>query len=173
MMKPLAAVLMIFLLASSAGCSSGSNKATTTQPTRSTTINVSTSAAQLKRAVRQALRGNDRVSGYVLWSNRVPAWATRSTRGPALANLRASATDRRRRGIRVRTLASKLKIISVSLDPSYTNATAVVRSIQRVRPYRAGAPMGRAVKLDERAKVELHRVAGASRFVVWRLTPIR
>ena len=172
MMKPLAAVLMIFLLASSAGCSSGSNKATTTQPPRTTTGS-GTGAAQLKRAVRQALRDNDRVSGYVLWSNRVPAWASRSTRGPALANLRASATDRRRRGIRVRTLASKLKIISVSLDPSYTNATAVVRSIQRVRPYRAGAPMGRGVKLDERAQVELHRVAGASRFVVWRLTPIR
>ena len=172
MMRPLAAVLMIFLLASSAGCSSGSNKATTTQPPRTTTGS-GTGAAQLKRAVRQALRDNDRISGYVLWSNRVPASASRSTRGPALANLRASATDRRRRGIRVRTLASKLKIISVSLDPSYTNATAVVRSIQRVRPYRAGAPMGRAVKLDERAKVELHRVAGASRFVVWRLTPIR
>jgi len=160
------------VLAISAGCSSGSNKATTTLPPRTTTGS-ETGVAQLKRAVRQALRDNDRVSGYVLWSNRVPAWATRSTRGPALANLRVSATDRRRRGIRVRTLASKLKIISVTLDPSYTNATAVVRSIQRVRPYRAGAPMGRAVKLDERAKVELHRVAGASRFVVWRLTPIR
>ena len=173
MMKPRAAVLMIFLLAIAAGCNGGGNKTAATQPTRSTTINVSTSAAQLKRAVRQALRDNDRVSGYVLWLNRVPAWATRSTRGPALANLRASATDRRRRGIRVRTLASKLKIISVSLDPSYTNATAVVRSIQRVRPYRAGAPMGRVVRLEERAKVELHRVAGASRFVVWRLTPVR
>ena len=123
--------------------------------------------------MRQALRENDRLSGYVLWSNRVPAWATRSTRGPALANLRASAADRRRRGIRIRTLASKLKITSVSLDPSYTNATAVVRSIQRVRPYRAGAPMGRAVKLDERAEIELHRVAGTSRFVVWRLTATR
>ena len=172
MMKPLAAVGIILLLAISAGCSSGSNKATTTQPPRTTTGS-ETGAAQLKRAVRQALRDNDRVSGYVLWSNRVPAWATRSTRGPALANLRASATDRRRRGIRIRTLTTRLKIVSVSLDPSYTNATAVVRSIQTVRPFRAGAPMGRVVKLDERAKVELHRVAGASRFVVWRLTAIR
>src|SRR6266545_5401083 len=172
MMKRLASVLTIFILAITAGCNSGDTTTPATQPPRTTTASP-TGAAQLKSAVRQALRDNDRLSGYVLWSNRVPAWATRSTRGPALANLRASASDRRRSGIRVRTLASKLRVISITLDPSYANATAVVRSIQRVRPYRAGAPMGRAVKLDERAKVELRRVGGASRFVVWRLTPIR
>lgn len=172
MMRRLAAVLMVFLLAIAAGCNSGGNKKTATQSPPTTTAS-ETGAAQLKSAVRQALRNNDRLSGYVLWSNRVPAWATRSTRGPALANLRASATDRRRRGIRVRTLASKLEIVSVKLDPSYMKATAVVRSIQRVRPYEAGAPKRRAVKLDERAKVELHRVGGASRFVVWRLTALR
>jgi hypothetical protein len=105
----------------------------------------------------------------VLWNNRVPAWATRSTRGPALVTLRQSAADRRRRGIRVRTLVNTLEITSIKVDPSYTKATAVVRSVQRVRPYRGGKPIGRAVKLDERANIELRRIGTSSRFVVWRV----
>lgn len=166
MKPPLAFLLAAAMLALAAGCGGGGKPAATTL--RATTT-AQTSVTQLRNAVRQALKADDRLSGYVLWTNRVPAWATRSTRGPALAALRKSAEDRRKRGIRVRTLVDTLKISSINLDPSYTKATAVVRSIQRVRPYHGAKPSGRAVKLDERAKVELHRIGASDRFVVWRV----
>jgi len=171
MKKLLGPVLIVSLVALLAGCGGGNKKSTTQPPSPTTTSD--TGKAALERAVRQALRANDKLSGYVLWSNRVPEWATRSTRGPALAALRVSAADRRQKGIRVRTLVSKLEIASVALNPSYTTATAVVRSVQRVRQYRGGKPMGRAVKLDERAKVELRRLGASDRFVVWRLKAVR
>ncbi len=171
MKKRLGPVLILLLVALLAGCGGGNKKSTPQPPSPTTTSD--TGKAALERAVRQALRDNDKLSGYVLWSNRVPDWATRSTRGPALAALRVSAADRRQKGIRVRTLASKLEIASVALNPSYTTATAVVRSVQRVRQYHGGKPMGRAVKLDERAKVELRRLGASDRFVVWRLKAVR
>jgi hypothetical protein len=161
------AILLLALLAAIAAGCDGGNDQVATQPPPTTTSE--TEAAALERAVRRALRENDQLSGYVLWNNRVPTWATRSTRGPALATLRRSAADRRKRGIRVRTLETRLQITSVKLDPSYTKATAVVRSVQRVRPHQGGKPIGRAVELDERAKVELRRLDSSSRFVVWRV----
>jgi hypothetical protein len=167
MMRRLAPILIVSLVALLAGCDGGNDEASTRPPPTTTTSEPGKAA--LERAVRQALRENDRLSSYVLSSNRVPAWATRSTRGPALAALRRSAADRRKRGIRVRTLVNKLEIASVGLDPSYAQATAVVRSIQRVRPYRGRKPIGRAVNLDERAKVELRRLGASGRFVVWRV----
>ena len=165
-MTRLAILLLALIAAIAAGCDGG-NDQVATQPPPTTTSETAT--ATLERAVRRALRENDQLSGYVLWNNRVPTWATRSTRGPALATLRRSAADRRKRGVRVRTLENRLQITSVTLDPSYTKATAVVRSIQRVRPYRGGKPIGRAVELDERARVELRRLDSSSRFVVWRV----
>src|SRR6266511_3299045 len=131
-MRHFALLLLALLAATLTGCNGG-NETVATQPPPTTTSETAT--ATLERAVRQALRENDQLSGYVLWNNRLPGWATRSTRGPALATLRRSAADRRKRGIRVRTLANSLEITSVKLDPSYTKATAVVRSIQRLRPY--------------------------------------
>jgi hypothetical protein len=165
-MTRLAILLLALIAAIAAGCDGG-NDQVATQPPPTTTSETAT--ATLERAVRRALRENDQLSGYVLWNNRVPTWATRSTRGPALATLRRSAADRRKRGVRVRTLENRLQITSVTLDPSYTKATAVVRSIQRVRPYQGGKPIGRAVELDERARVELRRLDSSSRFVVWRV----
>jgi hypothetical protein len=165
-MRQFALLLLALLAVTAAGCDSGNEKVATQPPPTTTS---ETTKATLARAVRQALRENDQLSGYVLWNNRVPVWATRSTRGPALTTLRQSAADRRKRSIRVRTLVNKLEIASVNVDPSYTKATAVVRSVQRLRPYRRGKPIGRAVKLDERAKVELRRIGTSSRFVVWRV----
>jgi len=165
-MRQFALLLLALLAAIGAGCNGGNEKVATQPPATTTS---ETTTATLESGVRQALRENDQLSGYVLWNNRVPAWATRSTRGPALVTLRQSAADRRRRGIRVRTLVNTLEITSIKVDPSYTKATAVVRSVQRVRPYRGGKPIGRAVKLDERANVELRRVGTSSRFVVWRV----
>ena len=167
MMRRLAPILIGILVALLAGCDGGNDEAST-QPPPATTSREADEAA-LKNAVRQALRDNDRLSGYVLWVNRVPTWATQSTRGPALATLRRSAADRRKRGIRIRTLENRLEITTINLDPSYTKATALVTSVQRVRPYSSGKPKGRAITLNERAKVELRRLGASSRFVVWRV----
>lgn len=160
-------VVIVLLLVVAAGCDGGDGEVGTQPPTATTST--TSSDAALRDAVRQALRRNDRLSGYVLWRNRVPTWATQTTRGPALLTLRQSAADRRKRGVRIRTLANTLEISSIELDPSYTTATATVRSIQRIRPYRSGKPAGRAVKVDERADVELRRLDASNRFVVWRV----
>lgn len=174
MMRPLAAALMIFLLAISAGCNSGGSKTAATQPARSTTINVSTGAATLERAARSALSENRRLSIHVLWNNRIPSWAQRSTRGPALASLRAAAKNRQSRGIRVRILKSRRQVITLRMDPSYTRATAVVLDRQRVQPSQPnGHPIGRPVVLNERARYELRRVGESDRFVVWRVVLLR
>jgi hypothetical protein len=168
-MRPAAPLLVATLIALTAGCGGGGKSAATSPTTRSTTTSGKSSAAQLKNAVRRALQEDDRLSGYVLWSNRVPASATRSTRGPALAALRRSAADRRTRGIRIRTLSDRLEVTSIEIDPSYTKAIVVVRSIQRVQPYKGTKPSGPAVKLDERAKVEVRRLGTSNHFVVWRV----
>jgi hypothetical protein len=167
MTRRLGTVLIALLLAAVSGCDGGEGEVATQPPPATTSAQ--TGEAALRDAVRQALRRNDRLSGYVLWRNRVPTWATQTTRGPALVTLRQSAADRRKRGVRIRTLANRLEISSIELDPSYTTATATVRSIQRVRPYRGGKPSGRAVKLDERADVELRRLGASDRFVVWKV----
>jgi hypothetical protein len=53
-------------------------------------------------------------------------------------------------------------------------ATAIARGLQRVRPYSAkGAALGRAVIVDERARIELRRVGKTNRFVVWNVVPLR
>jgi hypothetical protein len=170
MMRRLAPILILVLVALLAGCDGGTDEATTQPPP--TTTSSQTGKATLERGVRRALKENDRLSGYVLWFNRIPSWATRSTRGPALAALKRSAAERRQRGVRVRTVASELKISSIRLDPSYATATAVVRSVQRVRPYESGKPSGKAVKLDERAKVDLRRLGSSQNFVVWKLSAV-
>ena len=157
-----------------AGCSSGSNHASsTTTSTSSTTSATQPTPQSLRLAVRTALRSNDQLSGLVLWTNRVPQDATKSTRGPALVELRKAAAQRLSKDLRIRTVSSNLQILSIKLDPSYARATAVIRSRQVVRPYRAGAPLGRTVKLDERARVELHRLGSKTTFVVWRVVGLR
>jgi hypothetical protein len=173
-MRPLAAALMIYLLAISAGCNSGSGKTAATQPARSTTINVGTGAAALERAARSALSENRRLSIYVLWNNRIPSWAQRSTRGAALASLRGAAKNRQSRGIRVRILKSRRQVITFRLDPSYTRAKAVVLDRQRVQPSRPnGHPIGRPVVLNERARYELRRVGESDRFIVSKVVLLR
>ena len=157
-----------------AGCSSGSNHASsTTTSTSSTTSATQPTPQSLRLAVRTALRSNDQLSGLVLWTNRVPQDATKSTRGPALVELRKAAAQRLSKHLRIRTVSSNLQILSIKLDPSYARATAVIRSRQVVRPYRAGASLGRTVKLDERARVELHRLGSKTTFVVWRVVGLR
>lgn len=157
-----------------AGCSGGGDGNATPPTTDAVTTNDAREAeATLRRSVRAALEANVRLSTYVLWHNRIPASAQESTRGPALRALRAAAADRRREGIRIRSLSSRYRILRLQLDPSYTRATAVVHDRGRVVPYRDGLKLGRAIDLNERAHIELRRVGDSAGFVVWRVTPLR
>ena len=157
-----------------AGCSGGSHQAnsTSTPPSTSgpTTTATQPDAETLERAARAALEANHKVSVFVLWHNRVPSWASRSTDGPALRSLRSAAATRRSRGVRARLLSDRRRVVSLKLDPSYTSATAVVVDRQRVQPSgRNGRPLGRAVVLNERATYELRRLGSSAHFVVWRV----
>ncbi len=168
MMRRLGPVLITFLAAIALGCDGG-NEENATQPSPPATTTESGQEA-LERAVRSTLTANRRLSVYVLWNNRIPSWAKRSTRGPALAGLRTAAADRRKRGIRARLLSDRFQVVSIRLDPSYTKATAIARGRQRVRPNRLnGTPAGRSVELIERARIELRRLGRTNRFVVWRV----
>lgn len=171
MMRRLAPILTVVVVAL-AGCDGG-NDEVTTQPPPATTA-PETGDASLKQAVRTALDQNRRLSVYVLWNNRIPRWAERSTRGPALASLRSAAQSRRERGVRVRMLDSTRQVLSLSLDPSYQRAAAIVRDRQRVQPSgQNGRPLGRATTLSERARYELRRRGRTDRFVVWRVVLLR
>lgn len=168
MMKLLRPLLIAFLVAIAVGCDGGNEESATTPPPTATTPE--SGQVALKRAVRSTLTANRRLSVYVLWNNRIPSWAERSTRGPALAGLRTAASDRRERGIRVRLLSDRFQVASIRLDPSYTKATAIARGHQRVRPHRLdGTPTGRSVELNEGARIELRRLGRTNRFVVWRV----
>jgi hypothetical protein len=173
-MKRAGTFVLVLSIVALAGCSSGSNHGSSTATSGSTSTSTTEPTPQsLRRAVRSALRSNDKLSGAVLWTNRIPPEATRSTRGPALVALRSAAAQRRSKRLRIRTVASNLQVLSIKLDPSYATATAVIRSRQVVRPYRAGNALGRTVKLDERARVELHRLGSEPTFVVWRVVGLR
>jgi hypothetical protein len=167
-MTRLATLLLALLAATAAGCDGGNDNDATQPPP--TTTQSQTSEAALRQAVRTALNENRRLSVYVLWNNRIPDWAERSTRGPALESLRSAAENRRNRGVRVRMLRSRREIRSIRLDPSYAEATAIVQDRQRVQPSRPnGRPIRRALVLNERARYELRRVGQSDRFIVWRV----
>jgi hypothetical protein len=154
------------------GCG-GSTHAATSTATAATTATTQSGREILVRAARSAVSGNFRLSLWVLWNNRIPRWATQSTRGPALASLRHSAADRRKQGIRIRSQSGRYTVQRLKLDPSFTRATALVRDVRHVVPYRAGKRLGRAIAVDERAQIELRRLGNTTRFVVWRITPAR
>ena len=168
MTRRLGAVLITLLLVVASGCDGGDGEVATQPPP--TTTAPETGEAALTQAVRAALNGNLRLSVFVLRNNRIPAWAERSTRGPALASLRAAAENRRKRGIRVRLVVNRREVRSIQLSPSYVRATAIVLDRQRVQPTgRNGRPLGRQVTLNERARYELRRIGQSERFVVWRV----
>src|SRR5216684_4100535 len=106
-------IACLVLALASAGCGSGSNSNASGSTRRATTTEHANAQATLKRAVKAAIQQNFALSLYVLWHNQVPAWATRSTRGPALAGLRASATTRRRRDIRIRPVKTAIHIDAI------------------------------------------------------------
>ncbi len=169
MSRPLAASCLLSVIALVlAAC--GGGKEHVRPPQRQASVTAQEARTVLAQAARAALLANHRLSVLVLWRNEVPPWATRGTRGPALAALRAAAAKRRARGIRVRMLAERYEILSLRLDPSYLRASARVFDRQRLQPAGPdGRPLGRPVALAERARVELRRVGRSSRFVVWKL----
>lgn len=164
---PLVGALMLLALMSGCGGSSDESASRTAPPTSGAHDPTTT----LERAARRVVAENFRLSQYVGWHGRVPSWATRSTRGAALSEMRASVRENVRAGVRVRFVSSDLKISAVQIDPSYERATATVSADQRVRVYREGRrrPVLRAN--TERARIELRRVGDDEppRFVVWRV----
>jgi hypothetical protein len=165
-----ALLLSLGTLSSACSGKSGDERALST---RSSTATATPDArATLIAAARDAIDEDHRMSVRVLWTNSVPT-KPRATAGPALAVLRRSVAVRARRGIRVRLVAEHFRVIRIDLDSSYQRATAIVSDPQRVRPYgRDGRPLGHAVKLNERARLELRRLGSSTRFVVWRVTAI-
>jgi len=170
--RPLLLLLAVAALNAGCGGASGNGAATpTTTDAKSTPAQ--TNAATLKAAVRTAINANLQLSLYVLWHNRIPAWATHSTRGPALKALRIAAAMRRRQGIQIKNLSGDHTVASISLAPSYTTATAVIRDQRRVAPYEAGHQLGKTISGSEHSRIHLHRLANTQRFVVWRVSPIQ
>jgi hypothetical protein len=155
-------------------CSSSGEEAEPAQSgtdTRSAKTTTDESAA-LEEAVRGAIREDHQLSIDALRTNRVPREPA-ATAGPALARLRQSVAQRRRRGIRIRMISERFRILEIRLDPSFTKAAAVVSDTQRVQPYRRDQRLGRSVTLKERAQLELRRIGDQPRFVVWKVVLAR
>ena len=170
-MRTIAVIGCLAVAIVAAGCGGGSASPPTTQTSSPRTVSDPT--VVLNRSVQQALRKNYELSGYVLWHNLVPASAQQSTRGPALAALRAAAAQRRKSGIRIKPVSGRLTVISVSIDPSFTKATATTLASGRVRPYEGGKAEPRTIPVHERARVQLRRVGHSRTFVVWQVTVLK
>jgi hypothetical protein len=171
-MTKLALILLLSSAALIAGACTGeenNSPAETRETTGTTTTTAEDETAALEEAARASVEADHQLSVRVLWANRVPEMP-RATAGPALAELRRSAAQRRRRGIRVKLISERFRIVDLSLDPSFATATATVVSDQRVQPHgRGGKPLGKPVRLRERARLELRRIGDSERFVVWRV----
>src|SRR6202030_4099880 len=74
-------VAALAVIATGRGGATGSSAHTTASTTATPSSGV-TSPATLRTAVRTAIHANLELSLYVLWNNRIPSWATSSTRGP-------------------------------------------------------------------------------------------
>ena len=164
----LLAVVALALFAS--GCGSSSDPASTASGQTSTTS--ADPEQQLEAAVRDAIQRDHEESVRSLWTNRVPARPV-ATAGPALKQWRQSVADRRRAGVRVRSLSQRVRILSVRLDPSYEEARALIRADQRVQLVGDdGRNIGKPRVGRERVRLLLRRV-GEGRFVVWRVEVLR
>lgn len=167
---PLTAAAIMATLAI-AGCDTSTHTTARQTPAQSpsTTPDQQTTPAALERAVHEAVTQDHALSVETLWTNQVPAHPP-ATAGPALAVMRESVLQRRKQGIRVRTLSERFTVLGVTLDPSYSSATVVIRDVQRVAPYKNGKRLGHAINLDEQAQLLLRRQGQAARFVVWKVT---
>lgn len=74
----------------------------------------------------------------------------------------------------MRMLRDNYRIVSLVVDGSGKHATAVARSVQEVElTHLNGTSLGKSVRLDERARIELHRVASSNGFVVWSISLVK
>jgi hypothetical protein len=166
-------VLVSIALATAACGSSSAGKDSTSGTSPSEPAAATPGRVDVLASARAAIFVDHRLAVRALWTNRVPAHPAASA-GPHLVDLRRSVATRLKRGIRVKLLSERFRIVSIDLDPSYTTATAVVADPQHVRPYgRDGRPLGRPVSLNERARLQLRRLSKRNRFVVWEVTAIR
>lgn len=174
-MKRTSVVPVVLALALAAGCGGDGESSTPSVPRTTADAAAPDPTAELKRAAVEAMEANTRLSQQVGWTNRVPASATRSTRGAALANMRYSAAENARAGLRVRTLSARVSVASVRVSPSYGDATVVASAEQRVRVHRRGRGKPRERVVAERARIDLRRVGREEppRFVVWRVSVLR
>lgn len=159
-------VALAISLAALTGCEGA--RASTTRA--SAAVAAQPTFAQLHEGVVSAVDANHELSVQVLWTNRIPSTAVRSTRGPALAAMRASAVQRQKQGVRVRMLHQTFRILSIRFSPSRTTATAVVQWNQDVAPsHLDGSRIGRAIAGHEHASIVLHRLGSSGSFVVWKV----
>jgi hypothetical protein len=165
-----------FLLAfalSLAALTSCANARTDTDGTKAA-VGARPTLAQLHEGVVSAVDANHELSVQVLWTNRIPSTAPRSTRGPALAAMRAAAVQRQKQRVRVRMLHQTFRIVSIRFSASRGSATAVVLWNQDVAPsHLDGVRIGRAIAGRERASILLHRIGSSSTFVVWKVDLIK
>lgn len=154
-----------------AGCGGGKTQTTGSSASLpTTTASRQTTPALLEQAVRSALTLNGQLSLYVLRNNEIPSWASQSTGGPALSALAASASARRKQGVTVQTISEQFRVLAISLEPSYTVATATVEDRQRLAVHEHGRK--RTTTLTERDHVVLHRLGQTTRFVVWKVQQV-
>jgi hypothetical protein len=168
------AVTPLVALAALAGVASGCGNSTgSTRPSSGVPQTTAADPQQrLEAAVRTAIHVDHREAVRALWANQVPARPA-ATGGPALVQWRRSTAVARKQGIRVRLLSERFRIVSITLDASYSSAAAVVHDDQRAQLDRAdGKPLGRSVVIHERVRLELHRAGNAERFVVWRVVAL-
>ena len=151
-----------------AGCGGGSMRGADSSP--STTV--ATATSELIHAARSAVMADHAMSQRVLWTNAVPAH-TRYSGGPSMVALRRAVRARVARGIRIRVTKETFRIVSVSLDPSYMTAFAVVDDRQLVQPYGVGSgPLGKALWQRDHVRLTLKRSGTKAHFVVWKVTTL-
>ena len=171
-MNRITVLSVVVLLLMLAGCG-GSSDETSTAADHRTTETAPDSATVMRNAVERALAENLAVSRRALWTNEVPLSARSSTRGAALIEMRRSAAERRRDGVRVRVVEPRLRIDAIDIDPSYERATARIVLRDRLRIAARGR-RPRVEQADARARVELRRVGDEPpHFVVWQVTVAR
>jgi hypothetical protein len=154
-----------------AGCGSSTHR-TTTSSTTEPAATTRDPTAQLEQAVRSAVNKDHSLSVETLWTNTVPA-NPQGIAGPALNDLRQAVAQRRRQGLRVRMLSDDFHVLNVSLEPSYTTATATVLDAERVQVTDPkGHPRGKPSATRERVRLELHRLGSSENFAVWKVSTV-
>lgn len=173
-MRRTSVVPIVALACAAVGCGGGSTDSPSV-PRTTAAAEAPDPRAELERAARRAVADNLRVSQYAGRHNRVPSWASRSTRGAALDNLRASTAENAKDGIRVTEVDASTTYQAIRFDPSYGSATVHATLRARARVYRRGRRAPRELAYTERARIQLDRVGRSDppHFVVTRITVLR